>query len=388
MSATDSTTSAKSVAPDDSFFAKNGTYICFALRLLLCFGFVSRTTQWFHTASALSFLRDPTWTMEQVEESIALKILSQNATVWDSYASGTVHMPVLVLLLLEQLARLPSSVVPILLGIFLSIIDALIGNFLQKNAEFLQKRDYEEEHRIQKLMPDELKPPHEALFHAKDGDEEPLLAPMNALPQWVSQIYFYSPATIISSACLQCMHNVPVLCLLGALHTVLHGSTILAGIILALSAYMDIHNVVFLGPLILLARERKKSGAPLVVGFLLINVCMQVATVLLVGSDRYWQVLNATHLHSFVVVGMSPNLSPLWYLGMELFDRFHLYSTILVGCMPYITLLSIYTRLWRYPGSMVRKRQSASRQQSNTFCRWPSCGSCMCSSDLQVRCMD
>jgi hypothetical protein len=100
--------------------------------------------------------------------------------------------------------------------------------------------------------------------------------------------------------------------------------------------------------------ERQKKGSILLAAYAVISLALQGLSFLLVGPERFLAVARLTHGRTFVVSGIAPSLSTLWYLGMELFHRFSVYTTILVAGAPYLLIAPLYIRLSRYPEVLVR----------------------------------
>ena len=123
----------------------------------------------------------------------------------------------------------------------------------------------------------------------------------------------------------------------------------MSALYLALAVYCDAHNLVFVIPILLFLR--KKSLATFSILFVTLTTCLHGMALILVGQERYLSILVATTCHSFQI-GMAPSLSLLFYFGMELFDRFLSYFTVLL-CMPYILIVPVTIRLYRYPIVLV-----------------------------------
>jgi hypothetical protein len=132
------------------------------------------------------------------------------------------------------------------------------------------------------------------------------------------------------------------------------GSLVWCAFHLAAAAYLNLHYVTFLLPFALLLAERRKSGWALVILFAALSLAFQGLSLFLVGEQKYLSVLLATHGSTFVIREIPPSLSTLWYLGMELFDRFSVYFTILLAATPYLLIVPLWIRLYRYAESLVR----------------------------------
>lgn len=82
-------------------------------------------------------------------------------------------------------------------------------------------------------------------------------------------------------------------------------------------------------------------------------ICLQGLSLLLVGSSQYGAVLQSSFGHVLLWKRVHPNLSVLWYLNMEVFERYRVYFAILIGGLPYLLLVPITLRLHRFPMVLV-----------------------------------
>lgn len=73
------------------------------------------------------------------------------------------------------------------------------------------------------------------------------------------------------------------------------------------------------------------------------------------GPSQYGNVLFSSYGHVLTWKHLHPNLSVLWYLNMELFERFRIYFAILIAGLPYLMLIPVTMRLYRYPMVLVRQ---------------------------------
>jgi GPI transamidase subunit PIG-U len=73
----------------------------------------------------------------------------------------------------------------------------------------------------------------------------------------------------------------------------------------------------------------------------------------LVGSSQYTAVLHSSFGDVLLWKHAHPNLSVLWYLNMEVFERYRVYFAVLIGGLPYLLLVPVTIRLHRYPMVLV-----------------------------------
>ena len=198
---------------------------------------------------------------------------------------------------------------------------------------------------------------------SRDAGEAPFCIPTSTLPRLLATIYFASPVSILAGSRLRCFQNVPVFFLVQALVSAAHFaqedevSIVPAAVWLSLATYMEVDVVLFLLPLTILVRQRS-AQLSLVLVFVSFSLGLQVLAMLLIPEQQdYAAIVIQTHLYSFLLTPAarwSPSLSTLWYFGMEIFQRFHVYFTFLLGGAPYILVLPLTIRLHRYPMVLVR----------------------------------
>ena len=74
---------------------------------------------------------------------------------------------------------------------------------------------------------------------------------------------------------------------------------------------------------------------------------------MLVGKSQYGAVLYSSFGHVFTWKHLHPNFSVLWYLNMELFERYRIFFAILFAGLPYLLVAPVTIRLHRYPMVLV-----------------------------------
>jgi hypothetical protein len=329
---------------------------------------------------------------------------------------GAIHLPPLLLAVLEGLlSSFPPRHQQLILGLFLLFIDFLVALLLEnvgRRLLFDSKRkklhtagDWEES--LECRMPQAIQAPLKHIVFgptqeaAKDEagnvtagnpgaktttpkqseheNQRRPLVPLHTIPSLVAVLYFASPATVLAGGLYECFRNLPLLFLLGSIDVALSspsradpGSSLgggplpgamLSSSLLALAAYMDVHCTLFVIPvsLLFLRDSGRKELQLLVASFVFYFIFLHFLSFLLIGADLYPSVVASTHFHSFWISGIEPSLSVLWYFGMELFGRFHLYFAILLGGIPYILVAPLAIRLWRYPEVLVRSPTFAAR---------------------------
>ena len=81
--------------------------------------------------------------------------------------------------------------------------------------------------------------------------------------------------------------------------------------------------------------------------------CLQGLSLMLVGRSQFGAVLYSSFGHVYTWKHVHPNFSVLWYLNMELFERYRIYFAVLIGGLPYLLVAPISIRLHRYPMVLV-----------------------------------
>jgi GPI transamidase subunit PIG-U len=87
------------------------------------------------------------------------------------------------------------------------------------------------------------------------------------------------------------------------------------------------------------------------------SLCLQGLSFLLVGGSQYTAALQSSFGDVLLWKHVHPNLSVLWYLNMEIFERYRVYFAVLIGGLPYLLLVPITIRLHRYPMVLVSRHE-------------------------------
>jgi hypothetical protein len=345
---------------------------------------------WWNISSNLrSILINPVYTIQHINEAIAIRQLSVSTSKFvDAYRGQRIHIPPLVLAAMEYFFvpqhkkyyfETNGSNPWMIIAIVIFVIDLLIAVRLQQlTASILQRETDDDNDEImiqEKFMNTKILPKQMIhLFPMSKSDtvtanatksDASLLVNWNDLPMLIAHFYFVNPITILASAGVGntlnengcCYQNLPILVLLSSLveacrHKSKQSSVIYITFTLAVATYMECHYAIFLIPILLwqCSHQRRK----LIIGFYLIfTVVLQFLSILLVGSDHYISIVRMTHFYSFQLRGQSPSLSTLWYFSMEIFARFRNYFELLLGGLPYFLIAPITIRLYRYPSVLV-----------------------------------
>jgi hypothetical protein len=355
----------------------NWIIISVVVRLAILFRMLpTDLSLWIQSPALASAVVSPVYTLDHVREAVAIRQLVEPHRFVEAYTGRQIHIPVLLLSCLEPLVEAVSSEYwqHVIFGFILLLVDFRIARTLEKLAKALLQRAKDDrwEESLQRRMPQVILPKLSHIFpiwtepimlsssesqEKVDIESKPLFH-MDDLPFMVAQLYFVSPVTALSSGVFDCVQNVRTLLVLFAILQACRksGSAVATAFSLAAATYIDIHSVVFLVPAAIFLYEKKGqcSTNALVVLFVVFSVCLQGLSFLLVGPRDYISIVLTTHGHVFQLAGVAPSLSVLWYFAMEVFQRFTLYFTILLGGLPYLLVAPATIRLYCYPIELVR----------------------------------
>jgi hypothetical protein len=284
-------------------------------------------------------------------------------TLSQAYLASSSPPPILVwsayLTLESWWTLLPEYWRRVVWGLGLLLVDYAIARILERIAKSCLEESKENmnEEELQLKMPTVIQPPRAHLFEIssieKQTDDDmasPLLRTAD-IPILAANLYYASPITLFASGMYGCFQNVWLGLLLWSIYEMVfvggrnNSNVTLAAVSLALASYGQPWNSVFVVP-ICVSQPCKKTAAIFVTMFSLFVLWLQVLEFLLVGSEAYWTWKPLTSL--------SPNLGPLWYFQMQLFDRFQDYFRIMFIGMPYLVVIPLAIRLYRYPIVLVR----------------------------------
>ena len=212
--------------------------------------------------------------------------------------------------------------------------------------------------------------------------------PWNDLPIVVALLYYMNPVTILATIASShhhshdiCVQNLITLLILYTIHvsTKKRSETSIVHIsfLISILSYIDCHYTLLAIPISLLVAtgqpqsrtNENDDGAygnqyntklptrtvilPMFVLYIIFTIVLHTLSGLLVGFQNYYPIFVATHLSTFHISNLQPNLSLLWYFGMEIFIPFHRYFTFLLGGVPYFTVIPMTIRLYQYPSVLV-----------------------------------
>lgn len=254
----------------------------------------------------------------------------------------------------KGLSPIPAYWCRVLWRLCLLLVDFMIAKTVERIALFIVKEDTRNrEERLQAKMPAAIQPPRGHIFQITSAreDGEPLLQTAD-IPVLTAQLYYASPITFITTGLFDSFQNVWCLFLLWSIHEMMFNakkvsSISLAALSLALATYGQPWYMSFVVP-ICISQPSVKRGSVFVMLFLLCLLWLQVLSFLLVGTDVYWTWKPARAL--------TPNLGPVWYFQMELFDRFHDFFAIMFSGLPFLVVAPLTIRLHRYPIALVSHR--------------------------------
>lgn len=320
---------------------------------------------WLYSANVRSVLIDPVFTIHHVKEATAVRHLSDTThsfvDAYRGHATGNsrIHLPPLLLAAVEAILHQISGSYwqHVVIAILLVLVDFWIALHMEQLAASVLQLEGEDprEEELMKKMDSKILPETANVFPLFPDSES--LFSWQELPFFVAQLYYSNPITVISGSAAAmscCFQNLRLLCLVTAASESFRdgGSVVKTAFALALATYVDWHGLVFLIPVVMMNGGAKSKN----VGVLwnVFTVVLQALSILLVGSDNYFTIFTATHLHSFRLKGLAPSLTTVWYFSMEVFLRFRLYFEFLLGGLPYLIIIPLTVRLYRYPAVLVR----------------------------------
>lgn len=305
------------------FLGSHSTYVILVLRCL-AISFTHCVTiengvfqEWIFSDSLTSILIKPNQSLAHVREAKVIQQL-MNGSFASAYAANqTIHLPPLVLAMLELLLEFSNP--ELLLAIALLLMDLLIAYMMETVGWklLISKRTHAtiEEEQDQAQLPDAIKPQNDHIFPIS-LKSEPLI-PTESLPLLAAKAYFWSPACILSVSVYGCFQNIPAFFFMFALHEFLNerSSEIRIALFLALASYIEPHHCVFLIPIILLQSEKQYESTIykrrlLVLYFLFWSTTLQWLSFRLVGAKMYWSMLEASYGCGWNTI--SPSLSVQW----------------------------------------------------------------------------
>lgn len=355
------------------FWSRSSTILVTVIRLLIIilqsvlpFQLVF-PNNWLFSPNLISVLVRPHQTLWHVREAAAIQHLLSGKFA-DAYrANQTIRLQPLLLAPLCNLIPLKNAEMS--LGIILLVVDFLIAHFLDvlgRQILFGSNPNIDEEERLQKQMPLVVRPPSAQIFPIKrkipqfatNKESQPLL-PMSALPLLAAQLYYWSPVTAMAGGTFHCFQNLPFFFILGSLCLAsrFRGPESLASFCLAVAAYIEPHNCVFLVPLALWISPSHAQRLAAVFFFLLWSAALQVISYSIVGPSQYMDVLQATY--GFGWEALSPNLGMLWYFHMQLFGRFQDYFGMMLSGLPFLLVVPLLFRLHKYPMVLVSQHEGS-----------------------------
>jgi hypothetical protein len=342
---------------EQSSFLRSPYTICATvLRCAWVFGFLlpSEWLPWIHSRALQSTIIDNTFTLGHVREALAIRSLIPPHSFASAYKGQTIHLPPLLLAFFQPVLRLSESQQHRIVGICLLVVDLLIAWTLEKLGRFLvQQRKTEWEDKLQEQIPEAIQPKLSHIFEVTKKSNA--MVTLASIPLLMAQLYYWSPITCLTSNVFVCFQNIPVLFALVGLLNASHGSLVWSALSLVLASYINVHYAIFVVPSVILIQEGRKSVLVILISLLSFASAMQALSFYLVGTSNYLFVAYVSHGWTFQFQGIEPSLSTLWYFGMEMFDRFSVYFTVLMGGAPYLLVIPLWIRLYRYPEAMVRK---------------------------------
>lgn len=349
------------------FWKHPATLVVTALRIAVIFcthvaGFRTNIPKdWLFSTSLTCFLVKPQYTLVHIREALAIQQLVHGKFA-DAYAAHPrIQLPPLLLAALTPLAKQQHAELYLaLIGLLMDFLLACMLESIGRIVLFTNRvENVDKEEQEQSQLPQAIRPPYEQIFaiSTKEGNEKSArsLVSMESCPRLSAQLYYYSPFTALSVTLYSCFQNLPGFFLVLSLHEVVRcgGSPTLSTFLLATASYLELHHVVFLIPMMLCSLDRSwRRGALLASSFCIWFGALQVLSYQLVGPSSFGKVLYASYGLGWKTI--HPSLSVQWYFAMQIFSRFIGYFEILFLGLPYILVVPLAIRLYKYPIVLVR----------------------------------
>ena len=347
----------KQPLPHLGFVASNLTICVTVIRLILILGLLPNEIRPFLDLPAV---RSATVRVRDTRRFLQVAAAFRNLfpTFQEAYSASTSPVSPLVLAVYLSVehawAPLPEYWRQVLWGIGLLVIDFLVAKTMEQIASccMMQGDKERREERLQDKMPDAIRPSRGHLFQitstVDQNGAKPLLV-WKDIPLLAAQLYYASPMTCIGSGLFGSFQNLYCLLFLWSLHEMMmfkagRPRVALASLALALAAYGQPWFISFSIPIVI-SQPTIKSARRFVALLVLWALWLQVLSYLLVGTDAYWTWKPTRSL--------TPNLGPTWYFQMQLFDRFQHYFALMFTGLPYVLLIPLTIRLYRYPIELV-----------------------------------
>ena len=348
------------------FWTCPSTWAVTALRLVILFlvqfGAITTTIShhWLYSPALISILIKPSWTLSHVQEALAIQRLVSGHFV-DSYQGQRIQLPPLLLAAILPWAQSPYAKLNLgILCLFLDLAIAFMIEYIGRVALFTNRVEaVDKETKEQEQLPEVIQAPYRHIFAItqQDDSNNTALIPMESLPLLAAQFYYWSPISIVSGSVFSCFQNLAGFFLVATFWEAVRkgGSPWLSTFYLALATYLELHHVAFLIPLLSILQTRAGARQPSSSKSFLACVPLSFAiwwgflhglSYLLVVPS-FVQVLQVTYGLGWKSI--RPSLSVQWYLAIQLFLRFRGYfETLLLG-LPYIVIVPVTLRLYKYP---------------------------------------
>ena len=368
-------------------------------------------TNWIYNPSLVSVLIHPHESLPQLEEAHAIRELasdrSQTHFAGFYEANDAIRIPPLVLAVLSKFMETAGSNFRLYLSLFLLLVDLLIAYRIEQigirllDVAFLSSpsnndKNFSEEH-LQRTLPECVQPQFSHIFpiygpDEKDNETDQLVSkgspgkeenssekiyepsiPLESLPLFAAQLYYWSPFTTLPSSLFYCWQNIAPFFLVSSLYEAIHssspeGSLTMASFYLAVATYLELYHIAYLVPIVLLSSFRdsnlfslspstkweSKFTKPALFVFVIFGFWLLLfhgVSCSLVGPENYWRVLGTVYGNTWLTT--SPNLSLQWYFRMQLFSRFRDYFGGMYAGIPFVLVGPLCLRFLRYPGVLV-----------------------------------
>jgi hypothetical protein len=349
--------------PPSSSFSTSTLTLCITIvRLVLIFGLIPEEIALVvGLPSVQSTIVPSRETLRYLQVSSSFRHLFPSTS--QAYIASSSPPPVLVwisyLALEKWWAPIPQYWRGVLWRLTLLLVDYMIATLLERIAtSSLQSENETKEEELLVKMPAAIQPQRAHLFEiasstnakqSNDTQDTPPMIVTADIPTLSANLYYASFITILSSGVYDSFQNVYCLLVLWSVYEMMFRSdktqrVSLAAVALALATYVHPWSMVFAVP-ICVSQRSVRMASVFAVLFVVCLLWLQLLAFLLLGPEAYWTWKP--------VEALTPNLGPLWYFQMQLFNRFHDYFALMITGMPYLVVIPLTIRLHRYPIVLV-----------------------------------
>ena len=353
-----------------SFLHSPWTWLCVGLRLLVI-GIMSSknaigefdfaTAPWWPSLQAAVVRPDTTLASIQAQCSLG-PILSRSSLSIDTYCRWWLSD--------RSSSTASTSTIPIVLVVLLMIgIDLWVAHSIERIGQLcLAKEDMDQEKTIQQtLLPESIQPKYRHIFPITADSTTMAVLSQAQLPSVAALLYLLSPVPFLAGTVFASYQSIMYGLLLWAVRQSMEGPRTnpseMALSLVMVATTMEPFIIIIAIPIYLSLRQQQQHRrddddgnsrmAQLFLVFLGLWAVVVVGFICYTTHPVEGQSWYGMFLDMAFPTFHRPNLGLQWYLQMQLFDRFRDYFAYMIRMLPYLLVLPITIRLYRYPLVLV-----------------------------------